>query len=161
VCGFFATGVTVVTASFSGELFGITANSFTSLSLEPPLVLFCVHIRSRFRAAITPGSSFTANILAAGQAHISALFSSGEDRFLKVNSIPGLGGSPVLTEALAYITSVVVREVPGGDHVIVIGRVVDVGVLHRQGAPLVFFGGSMRQLAAPPASTEPLAENRR
>lgn len=147
VCGLFATGVAVITASFSGELFGMTANSFTSLSLEPPLVLFCVHVRSSFRAAITLGSSFTANILATGQADIAALFANGEDRFLKVNSLPGLGGSPVLTGALAYVTSVVVNEVRGGDHVIVIGRVVDVGVLCRGDMPLIFFDGRMRTVA--------------
>lgn len=154
VCGLFATGVAVITASFSGELYGMTVNSFTSLSIEPPLVLFCVHVRSSFRAVIRPEASFTANILSAGQDHISALFAGGEDRFLKVNSLPGIDGSPVLTGALAYITSVVTEEVQGGDHVIVIGKVVDVGILGRGGTPLVFFGGAMRKLAeCPPVSS--------
>ncbi|CAN3983674.1 hypothetical protein ADK60_38240 [Streptomyces sp. XY431] len=146
IFGRFATGVAVVTTNVGGELYGMTVNSFTSLSLDPPLVLFCVHSRSSFLAALDVGSAFTVNILSEQQADISTLFASGSDRFLKVNSLPGLGRSPVLTAALAYLTCEVVREVEAGDHAIVIGRVADIGLLHRDGAPLVFFGGAMRKL---------------
>jgi 3-hydroxy-9,10-secoandrosta-1,3,5(10)-triene-9,17-dione monooxygenase reductase component len=146
IFGRFATGVTVVTAKYSGDLFGVTVNSFTSLSLDPPLVLFCIHSRSSFRAALGVGASFTVNILAEEQKEIAALFSSGADRFLKVNSLPGLGGSPVLTNSLAYVTCEVAQEVPGGDHVIVIGEVADIGLLRRAGAPLGFYAGAMHKL---------------
>ncbi|MGW3728468.1 flavin reductase family protein [Streptomyces sp. NPDC000851] len=146
IFGRFATGVTVITANYSGELFGVTVNSFTSLSLDPPLVLFCLHSRSSFRAALGVGSSFTVNILSEEQRDIAALFASGVDRFLKVNSVPGRGGSPVLTNSLAYATCEVEQEVPGGDHVIVIGRVIDIGLLRREGKPLAFFAGAMHKI---------------
>ncbi|MFC4499206.1 MULTISPECIES: flavin reductase family protein [Streptomyces] len=147
IFGRFATGVAVITAKYSGELFGVTVNSFTSLSLDPPLILFCLHSRSSFRAALGVGASFTVNILSEEQREISTLFASGADRFLKVNSLPGLGGSPVLTNSLAYVTCRVAQEVPGGDHVIVIGKVVDIGLLRRTGAPLGFYAGAMHKLA--------------
>ncbi|MEU4654783.1 flavin reductase family protein [Streptomyces sp. NPDC023723] len=146
IFGRFATGVTVITANYSGELFGVTVNSFTSLSLDPPLVLFCLHDRSSFRAALDVGSSFTVNILSEEQRGIAGLFASGVDRFLKVNSLPGLGGSPVLTNSLAYITCEVTQQLPGGDHVIIVGRVIDTGLLRRQGRPLGFFAGAMHKL---------------
>jgi flavin reductase (DIM6/NTAB) family NADH-FMN oxidoreductase RutF len=146
IFGRFATGVTVITAKYSGELFGVTVNSFTSLSLDPPLVLFCLHRRSSFRAALGAGASFTVNILAEEQRDIATLFSSGADRFLKVNSLPGLGGTPVLTNSLAYVSCRVAQELPGGDHVIVIGEVLDIGLLRRSGAPLGFFAGGMQKL---------------
>lgn len=146
IFGRFATGVTVITAKYSGELFGVTANSFTSLSLDPPLVLFCLHERSSFRAALGIGASFTVNILAEDQRDVATLFASGADRFLKVNSLPGRGGSPVLTNSLAYVTCEVTQEIDGGDHVIVIGKVVDTGLLRREGLPLGFFAGAMHKL---------------
>lgn len=92
IFGRFATGVTVITANYSGELFGMTVNSFASLSLDPPLALFCLRDSSSFRAALDVGSSFTVNILSEEQRDIAALFASGVDRFLKVNSLPGRGG---------------------------------------------------------------------
>ncbi|MFE4368971.1 flavin reductase family protein [Streptomyces sp. NPDC056835] len=146
IFGRFATGVTVITAKYSGELFGVTVNSFASLSLDPPLVLFCLHNRSSFRAALEVGSSFTVNILAEEQRDIAGLFASGVDRFLKVNSLPGRGGSPVLTNSLAYVTCEVAQQVAGGDHVIIIGKVVDIGLLRRDGRPLGFFAGTMQKL---------------
>ncbi len=146
IFGRFATGVTVITAKFGGELFGVTVNSFTSLSLDPPLVLFCIHSRSSFRAALGIGATFTVNILSEEQKDIPALFASGADRFLKVNSLPGLGGSPVLTHSLAYVTCEVTQEVPGGDHMIVIGRVADIGLLRGSAAPLGFYGGALHKL---------------
>jgi flavin reductase (DIM6/NTAB) family NADH-FMN oxidoreductase RutF len=146
IFGRFATGVTVITAKYSGEHLGVTVNSFASLSLDPPLVLFCIHSASSFRAALGSGATFTVNILSEEQRDISALFASGADRFLKVNSLPGLGGSPVLSNSLAYVTCELEQEVPGGDHVIVIGRVVDYGLLRRTGAPLAFYSGAMHKL---------------
>lgn len=146
IFGRFTTGVTVITAKYSGELFGVTVNSFASLSLDPPLALFCLRNTSSFRAALDVGSAFTVNILAEDQREIAALFASGVDRFLKVNSLPGRGGSPVLTESLAYVTCEVTQHVPGGDHVIIIGKIVDIGLLRRDGRPLGFFAGAMQKL---------------
>ncbi|MFJ9084518.1 MULTISPECIES: flavin reductase family protein [unclassified Streptomyces] len=146
IFGRFATGVTVITANYSGELFGMTVNSFASLSLDPPLALFCLRDSSSFRAALDVGSSFTVNILSEEQRDIAALFASGVDRFLKVNSLPGRGGSPVLTESLAYVTCEVAQQVAGGDHVIIIGKVVDIGLLRRDGRPLGFFAGAMQKM---------------
>lgn len=146
IFGRFATGVTVITVNYSGELFGMTVNSFASLSLDPPLALFCLRDSSSFRAALDVGSSFTVNILSEEQRDIAGLFASGVDRFLKVNSLPGRGGSPVLTESLAYVTCEVTQQVAGGDHVIIIGEVVDIGLLRRDGRPLGFFAGTMQKL---------------
>ncbi|HEX9466893.1 MAG TPA: flavin reductase family protein [Acidimicrobiia bacterium] len=146
VLGHFATGVTIITAMDDGEPVGIAANSFTSLSLDPPLVLFCVAHSSSTWPRIERTGRFAVNILGEHQEKLSQLFAAkGADRFGQTNWRVGVSGSPVLEDAMAYVDCTMEAQYPGGDHSIVVGRVVDLDV--REGArPLLFFRGGYGRL---------------
>jgi 3-hydroxy-9,10-secoandrosta-1,3,5(10)-triene-9,17-dione monooxygenase reductase component len=141
VLGRFATGVTVVTGVAGGEPVGLAVNSFTSVSLEPPLVAFCVGERSRTWPDLRTAGSFCVNILAEDQETLSRTFAARPpDRFLGVGWRPGRSGAPILNDVLAWIECTVEAEHPAGDHMIVVGRVQDLDVGH-EGRPLVFYRG--------------------
>ena len=146
VMGHFATGVTIITAMDDGEPVGIAANSFTSLSLDPPLVLFCVAHSSSTWPRIERAGRFAVNILGEHQEELSQLFATkGADRFGQTKWRVGVSGSPVLEDAMAYIDCEMDAQYPGGDHSIVVGRVLDLDV--REGArPLLFFRGGYGRL---------------
>ncbi len=141
VMGHFATGVTVVTAMHDDEPVGLAANSFTSVSLEPPLVLFCAALSSSTWPRIEAAASWCVNILADDGEEICRVFATrGVDRFDKIAWHEGATGAPVLDAALAYLDCTTEAVHQGGDHVIVVGRVVDLG--HREhGKPLCFYRG--------------------
>jgi len=139
--GRFATGVTVVTAPATdadGPL-GITANSFASLSLEPPLVLWSPARASRRFAAFATAPHFAIHVLAADQAALARHFAASGTDFDLPGIAPGFGGTPLLPDVLACFecTREAVHE--GGDHAIVVGRVLRASL--RDGAPLVFASG--------------------
>lgn len=141
VMGHFATGVTVITAMHDGTPLGIAANSFTSVSLDPPLVLFCAGKSSSTWPGIKASGAFAVNILAEEQEPVSRLFSSKDaDRFAGVGHRVAATGSPILDGALAFLDCRIESEHDAGDHVIVVGRVVELSV-QRDGPPLVFFRG--------------------
>ena len=141
VLGRFATGVTVVTGLAGGEPVGLAVNSFTSVSLEPALVAFCVAKRSRTWPRLRVAGTFCVNILAEHQEALSRAFAGRPpDRFLGVGWRPGRSGAPVLADVLAWIECTVEAEHDAGDHVIVVGRVQDLDVGH-EGRPLVFYRG--------------------
>jgi 3-hydroxy-9,10-secoandrosta-1,3,5(10)-triene-9,17-dione monooxygenase reductase component len=142
VCGHFPTGVTVVTTGSVDAPIGITVNSFTSVSLNPPLVLFCLHELSGVRAALDSAGGFAVNILAADQEHVSRSF-AGRDlpRFEQLETHPGNMGIPIISGALAYLECKLYAEHAGGDHRIIVGEVLDLAVL-REAQPLVFLRGS-------------------
>jgi 3-hydroxy-9,10-secoandrosta-1,3,5(10)-triene-9,17-dione monooxygenase reductase component len=141
VLGQFATGVTIITAVDGDEPVGVAANSFTSVSLDPPLVLFCVGRTSTTWPRIERARKFAVNILGEHQEELSRLFATkGADRFGQAEWHLGVGGSPVLHDVLAYLDCEFWAEYDGGDHIIVVGRVLDLGVTHQAG-PLVFFRG--------------------
>jgi len=147
VLGQFATGVTIITAVDEGEPVGVAANSFTSVSLDPPLVLFCVARTSSTWPRIEHARKFAVNILGEHQEELSGLFATkGVDRFGQTDWHLGVGGSPVLHDTLAYLDCEFWNEYDGGDHVIVVGRVLDLG-LQRDGNPLLFFRGKYGRLA--------------
>jgi 3-hydroxy-9,10-secoandrosta-1,3,5(10)-triene-9,17-dione monooxygenase reductase component len=147
VLGQFATGVTIITAVDEGEPVGVAANSFTSVSLDPPLVLFCVARSSSTWPRIEHARKFAVNILGEHQEELSGLFATkGADRFGQTDWHLGVGGSPVLHDTLAYLDCEFWNEYDGGDHIIVVGRVLDLG-LQREGSPLLFFRGKYGRLA--------------
>jgi flavin reductase (DIM6/NTAB) family NADH-FMN oxidoreductase RutF len=147
VLGQFATGVTIITAVDDGEPVGVAANSFTSVSLDPPLVLFCVARTSSTWPRIERARKFAVNILGEHQEDLCQLFATkGADRFGQIDWHDGVGGSPVLHETLAYLDCEFWAEYDGGDHIIVVGRVLDLGV-DRDAGPLLFFSGSYGRLA--------------
>ena len=148
VLGQFATGVTIITAMDGDEPAGVAANSFTSVSLDPPLVLFCVGRTSSTWPRIESARKFAVNILGEHQEEVCRLFATkGADRFGQVSWRLGVGGSPVLDECIAFLDCEFWNEYDGGDHIIVVGRVLDLGVTHDAG-PLVFYQGQYGRMVA-------------
>ncbi|WLH70946.1 p-hydroxyphenylacetate 3-hydroxylase reductase component [Pseudomonas sp. FP2309] len=140
--GNFATGVTVVTAADgSGRKVGVTANSFNSVSLDPPLVLWSIDKRSSSHGVFEEASHFAVNVLAADQIDLSNNFARPrDDRFAEIAYEPGEGGAPVFADCSARFHCEKYQQVDGGDHWIMIGKVVafdDFGrspLLYHQGA---------------------------
>ncbi|MCY1163231.1 p-hydroxyphenylacetate 3-hydroxylase, reductase component [compost metagenome] len=138
----FATGVTIVTARTpGGELIGLTANSFNSVSLNPPLVLWSLSQAASSMAALSTGSHYAINILAADQKALAERFAGKrEDRWADVLFTEGPGGSPILAGAAATFECFNRSRYEEGDHVIFVGEVERCH--HRAGAaPLLFHGG--------------------
>jgi 3-hydroxy-9,10-secoandrosta-1,3,5(10)-triene-9,17-dione monooxygenase reductase component len=142
VLGRFASGVTVVTAMSGRAPVGLTCQSFSSVSLNPPLVLFVPARTSRAWPAIHRSGSFCVNFLAADQAELSnRMASRGEDKFAGVDWTPAPAtGSPLLGGALGYVDCRIESVHEAGDHDVVIGRVLDLGAGDPE-HPLVFFRG--------------------
>jgi len=139
--GLFATGVTVVTAvSPQGEPVGITANSLTSVSLDPPLLLWCLANRSTSIPAFFPGAAFAVHVLAGHQAEVALHFArTGGSKFEVDASWRARPTPPEIAGAVACFACRVDSVFPGGDHQIIVGRVD--GVATRELPPLVFQGG--------------------
>ncbi|GAA3440884.1 flavin reductase family protein [Planomonospora venezuelensis] len=146
--GQFATGVAVVTTvTPAGERAGVTVNSFTSVSLDPPLVLWCLSRRAPSAPLFLAAGRFAVNVLREDQDHLSRRFATpAPDKFAGVANRPGPGGLPVLAGTLACFACRTVTVHEGGDHVIVVGEVEH---FHRsQGEPLVFHAGGYRAVSA-------------
>jgi flavin reductase (DIM6/NTAB) family NADH-FMN oxidoreductase RutF len=141
--GRFATGVTVVTTrSARGKTEGVTVNSFSSVSLDPPLVLWCLQAAAPSAPSFLAADWFAINVLAAGQHRLSRHFSTSHpDKFAAVPVLSGLGECPILPEALACFECRTDMRIPAGDHVIFVGRVARLD--HREGEPLVFSAGRL------------------
>ncbi|QCI63312.1 flavin reductase family protein [Phreatobacter stygius] len=147
--GRFATGVTVVTSrTRSGRICGVTVNSFSSLSLDPPLVLWSLAASSSSHAAFDEASHFVVHVLAEGQDGLARQFArSGIDRFAGIETEEGPQGIPMLPGVAARFECRMLYRYWGGDHVIFVGRV-DGFTQAPECAPLVFHAGAMRRLEA-------------
>jgi flavin reductase (DIM6/NTAB) family NADH-FMN oxidoreductase RutF len=167
VLGSFVTGVTVVTTcTDDGKLYGVTANSFSSVSLDPPLVLWSQAVSSSSHPAFRDTDHFVVNILSDDQVHLSDHFArSKPDKFSGMDFSHGIGGAPLLHGTAAQIECMKVATYPGGDHVVYLGRVERITQGSRR--PLAFGHGrymvpyahdlgpvSLGLGQAPPASTE-------
>jgi 3-hydroxy-9,10-secoandrosta-1,3,5(10)-triene-9,17-dione monooxygenase reductase component len=145
VLGHFATGITVITAMDGDEPVGLAANSFTSVSLDPPLVLFCAAKSSTTWPRIERAGHFTVNVLDEHQEPISQLFATrGADRFGQTQWHVGASG-PILDDVHAFLDCTLEQVVEAGDHVIVVGRVLDLGLTADAG-PLLFYQGRYGRL---------------
>ena len=141
----FATGVTVVTVAGGSRAHGMTASSFASVSLEPPLVLVCLDKSSTTRSLILEHGTFAVNVLGGDQEHVSRRFAKrGTKPFEELTHSPGVNGDPLLDGAIAWIECEVHQIVEAGDHDIVIGKVIACDA--RPGAPLVYFEQEYRSL---------------
>jgi len=141
VLGHFATGVVIVTAIDGDEPVGMACNSFTSVSLDPPLVLFCAAKSSTTWPRIQAAGKWAANVLDDDGEEICRLFAQkGADRFARIAYSPGRTGSPILEDALAFADCETLVEHDAGDHVIVVGRVIELGY-QPEGKPLLFYRG--------------------
>lgn len=143
--GRFATGVAVVTTSADGVPHGMTVNSLTSVSLEPPLLLVCLTTGARTTEAVTSAGKFAVNILSARQEHLAMRFAKrGADHFAGLDVVHGRHDVPVIPDAFAHLECAVDRHFVAGDHVVVIGEVLD--VREREGEPLGFLGGKFSDI---------------
>jgi flavin reductase (DIM6/NTAB) family NADH-FMN oxidoreductase RutF len=145
--GEFATGVTVVTArDASGRPVGITVNSFASVSLDPPLVLWSLGRQSPLHEVFGNCTHWAVNVLAADQQALSERFSQADtDRFAGLEWKVGAGDTPLLAGCSAWFECRSEAHHPGGDHLILVGRVEN--FRRETKAPLIFHGGRYRELA--------------
>ncbi len=143
----FASGVTVVTVCCAdGQLRGITVSAFSSLSLDPPLILICIDKKSSIYDHLRLNTPFAVNILAETQQDVSRLFASkGPDRFADLEHSTGATGAPLIKGSLAVIECAVVNIFPGGDHSIFVGEVKSTDG-DPNGSPLTYFRGAYSTL---------------
>ena len=146
-CAQWATGIAVVTVSDRGGTpHGMTVNSFTSVSLDPMLILVCIDHRAAILPYLALGSPIALNILAEEQAEISSRFAGKtEDRFEHLEWTGGESGSPLLPGTLAAFETRIIESIPSGDHQIVIAQVSKIHF--RGGRPLLYFDSSYAALA--------------
>lgn len=145
--GAFATGVTIVTAraAETGEPAGFTANSFTSVSLDPPLLLVCLAHTARSYRVFREAESFAVNVLTAEQEETARIFASrGVDKFGCIRWHAGRLGAPVIEGCLATFDCAMHQRLTAGDHDILMGRVI--GYSHHAGEALLFHGGAFQRL---------------
>jgi len=148
--GSFATGVTVITLDYEGQVHGMTANAFTSVSLDPLLVLVCVDHHARTHARLRAKKRFGVNILAEDQQAISEYYARASATHQHAEQEAGARfdrtqhGTPVLHGALAYLECRLHSAQDAGDHTIFIAEVEDVVV--REGDPLLYFRGDYRRI---------------
>jgi flavin reductase (DIM6/NTAB) family NADH-FMN oxidoreductase RutF len=157
--GHFATGVTVVTYAPDGidEFRGTTVNSFTSVSLQPPLVLVSLGRQTRAAAALRPGSAYAVNVLHHGQRDLAMHFAGRPDAATRVEW-EVRGGVPHLAECGAYFRCVAQDVHDGGDHLLVVGLVEEFQAHGHP--PLLFYRGAFEQLPST-AAGQPDAESER
>ena len=140
--GHFASGVTVVTAVTEDGPIGFTCQSFSSLSLDPPLVAFAPARTSQTWPRVQEIGRFCVNVLAEGQDDLSQRFArSGDDKFEGVSWLPSPHGHPVLEGVVAWIDAELWAEYDGGDHTIVVARVLDLGA-DPERRPLLYHRGA-------------------
>ena len=146
VMGHFATGVTIITTrDVDGKPFGLTANAFTSLSLDPPLILICVDNKVDCYACFEQSKVFVVNFLKEGQDELSTRFATkGIEKFAGVPTRLGQLGVPILEGTLGYIECKLIRGYEGGDHTIYVGEVQHAAASGDR--PLLFFKGKYSRL---------------
>lgn len=144
--GMYATGITVITArSPDGQCVGLTANSFNSVSLDPPLIVWSLSLYSPNLAAFQSASHYAVNVLAADQVELSRRFATpGDDKFTGIPVCEGLGGAPLLNGCCAWFECRNETRHPGGDHLVFIGLVERYSREERE--PLVYHAGRYRAL---------------
>ena len=146
--GRFATGVCLITLETTdGEPLALTANSFSSVSLDPPLVLWSLQNNSDVFDQYSSSPHFAINVLAAEQQHLSDSYArKGQHRLDPSHFSPGIKGSPIIEGALVSFQCELAATHEGGDHLIIVGKVIEMSA-REEGDPLLFFGGSYRGLA--------------
>ncbi|MEH7094552.1 flavin reductase family protein [Neobacillus vireti] len=148
--GKFATGVTVIATDVDGDVHGMTANAFMSVSLDPKLVVISIGEKARILEKIKQSKTFSVNILAADQQELSMIF-AGQLKEHREVIFDRLDGKPVLAGAVAQIACEVSAEHLEGDHTLFIGRVTDIQL--EDAEPLIFYSGRYRSLTEVEAVT--------
>ncbi len=147
--GNFCTGVVIATGMFEGKPAGFAAQSFVSLSLEPPLIALCPGKNSTSWPKLRDSGHFCINILASDQKAVcDAMAQSGGDKFAAFDWHEGKTGSPILNGVLGYVDCSLETEHDAGDHTIAVGRVQDFQIGNGESAPLLFFRGAYGEFDA-------------
>jgi flavin reductase (DIM6/NTAB) family NADH-FMN oxidoreductase RutF len=145
-----ASGVSVVTTNSGGRIYGLTVSSFSSLSLDPPLILVCLHNENRLPAMIAQAGGFAVSILCRKQEAASNYFAkSGREATTDFTEIDGEwtpSGQPIIARALATIVCELQDQLPQGDHTIVVGRVIQASASD-DGEPLLYYRREYRGIA--------------
>lgn len=147
VMGRFATGVTVVTTCDGEQRLGITVNAFSSVSLDPPLILVCIEKRSHLHQVLLQSGSFAVNLLTEDQQELSTCFatrSEARGNFCNAPSHTAVTGAPILDHSLGWLDCRITDVFPGGDHSIIVARVEALG--GAEDRPLLHYRGKYRKL---------------
>lgn len=148
VLGLFTTGVNVVTTQYENQFYGITVNAFSSVSLNPPLVLICIDSKTTSFKFINKSKIYAVNILSSKQRNLSELFSKSENKtklFDELDYFIDVTGAPILNDSLGYVDCKVIKTYRSGDHHILIGSVQSLNVFKKL-KPLVYFRGTYDSL---------------
>lgn len=150
----FAAGVAVITARADVQPIGITVSSFNSVSLDPPLILFSIDRKARSLNGLLCAQALAVNLLDRSQEELSNRFARSQtDKWAGIRYAPGRHEAPLLRDALAHFECVPYANYDGGDHVIMVGRVIRF-TLNADGEPLVFFRSRYHSLATAGAQPE-------
>lgn len=141
--GKFATGITVLTTEVAGEIHGMTANAFMSVSLNPKLILISIDKKANMLSKIRASNMFAVNVLAEEQQQYSMIFAGQLKEDEKV-SFARLNGLPVLQDALLTLACQVYAEYEAGDHILFVGKVDELQM--KEGDPLLFYCGKYRSI---------------
>lgn len=141
--GKFATGVTVITAEYNGDVHGMTANAFMSVSMNPKLILVSIDEAANMKKYIEEAGQFAISVLQTTQKDMSAYF-AGQITEYKDIPFDTFNGQSVLSHAMAYVTCTIHDSVIAGDHTLFIGAVTDVSI--QNGDPLIFYEGKYKGL---------------
>ena len=147
--GRYASGITIIGGLVDEAPAGFTCQSFYSVSIEPPLVSFCVMKASTSWPRIRPTNRFSVNVLSEGQQDVSKAFArSGSDKWFNINWQTSANGNPIIAETLMWLDCELFAEHEAGDHNIVIGRVMQVSPpdWHDGARPLLYFNGQYHHL---------------
>ncbi|MGC8605953.1 MAG: flavin reductase family protein [Vulcanisaeta sp.] len=144
----YPTGVTIVTTVYNNEYYGLTVNSFTSLSLNPPLVLIAIDKRLQSHEAIDKSNVYAVNILPDDMKDLAIKFATAprEERFKGLKLRAAKTGAPIIEGSIAYLDCKVTAKYPGGDHTIFIGEIVDAQILNNK-APLIYYNRGYYSIA--------------
>ena len=145
-CGCFATGITIVTTELDGEIHGMTANGFMSVSLDPALILVSMGHKSRMHKLLQQTGRDAVSFLTADQEKWSSHFAGWEQKDLDV-TFERFGGQPVVPGAMAYFSAEITDAHPAGDHTLYIAQVSDFAYASQIQEPILFYTGKYKRLA--------------
>lgn len=145
--GKYPTGITIISTTYKGKLYGFTANSFTSVSLEPALISFCLSIKAGSFDAFINSKYFVVNILSSDQSEIATRFSSSvADKFQNIDYTKNDEGVPIISHVLSSIECEKYNQIESGDHCIFIGKALKTTINKNNKSSLVYYGKSYRAL---------------
>ena len=149
ICGNYVTGVTVITSKIDEKDFGFTANSFTSVSLDPMLILFCIQKDAKSNEALIEKNRFVISILSENQEEICYRFSDPKlnqiERFENVETFKSKNSIKIISGSIAWIECLVTNKIEAGDHFIFLGEVID-GKIRTNDQPLVYHRSRIKKL---------------